>query len=316
MFGSKFMSMKRILAFLTAVSVISCDDGDLTLERLNFDDAAVETPCGELLLFKIGDSREESLMIELVGQTTEIFSSLPENGGARTYTINNNSVKALYRIFEGEVNRNYFCNAIPPTEPQVIEEWYATGGTVEILTSLEEDDNDNLPASLEGIVLNEDGSINREASQDTDGDGLPDYLDIDDDGDNVLTSVEIEISDNEIVFTDTDEDGIPNYLDTDDDNDGVNTIDEDLNGDNNPANDIQTGNTEANYLIASLNEATTLPVSRREHSFIETYISTIALVDGFQLINQGQEIKYDVPRYDFGTVTVAVTSTEETETPL
>ncbi|WP_224489984.1 hypothetical protein [Robertkochia flava] len=302
--------MKRLLAIFTAVIISSCDDGDLTLERLNFDESAVETPCGELLLFKIGESRKESLMIELQGETTEIFSSLPTNGNSRRYTINNNSVKALYRIFEGDVNRNYFCNAIPPTEPQVIEEWYATGGTVEIVTSLEEDDNDNLPAELEGIVVNPDGTINREASQDTDGDGLPDYLDIDDDGDNVLTSQEIAIANNEIIFTDTDGDGIPNYLDTDDDNDGVSTMNEDLNGDNNPANDIQTGNTEANYLIPSLNEVTTLPVSRRNHTYIEAYTSTIGLVDGFQLINSGQEVKYDVPRYDFGTVTTQITQQE------
>lgn len=302
--------MKRFLAIFTALSIFSCDDGDLTLERLNFDDTAVETPCGELLLFKIGESRKESLMIELSGETSDIFSSLPANGNSRTYAINNSSVKALYRVFDGDVGRSYFCNAIPPTAPLVVEEWYATGGTVEIVTALEEDDNDNLPASMEGIVLNSDGTINREASRDSDGDGLPDYLDMDDDGDNVLTSQEFEIVDNEIVLTDTDGDGIPNYLDTDDDNDGTLTFFEDLNGDNNPANDIQTGNTEPNYLIASLTASTPLPVSRRNHTFIETYTSTIAITDGFQLINNGQEIKYDVPRYDFGTITAAVTATE------
>lgn len=302
--------MKRLLALFTALSMFSCDDGDLTLERLNFDETAVETPCGELLLFKIGESRQESLMIELSGESADIFRSLPENGNSRTYTINNSSVKALYRIFDGDVNRNYFCNDIPPISPLVIEEWYATGGRVEIVTSLEEDDNDNLPASLEGIVLNEDGTINKEASRDSDGDGLPDYLDIDDDGDNVLTSQEFDIVDSEIVLTDTDGDGIPNYLDTDDDNDGTLTFFEDLNGDNNPANDIQTGNTEPNYLIASLTESTQLPVTRRTHNFIETYTSTIAIIDGFQLINEGQEVKYDVPRYEFGTITSAVTASE------
>lgn len=307
--------MKRLLALFTVLSIFSCDDGDLTLERLNFDETAVETPCGELLLFKIGESKQESLMIELSGETTEIFRTLPDDGQSRTYNINNNSVRALYRIFDGDVNRNYFCNDIPPVSPIVIEEWYATGGKVEIATVLGEDDNDNLPASLEGIVVNSDGTINKEASRDSDGDGLPDYLDIDDDGDNVLTSLEFEITDGEVVLTDTDGDGIPNYLDTDDDNDGTLTFFEDLNGDNNPANDIQTGNTEPNYLIASLTESTTLPVSRRTHNFIETYTSTIAIIDGFQLINEGQEVKYDVPRYEFGTITSEVTATENDQTP-
>lgn len=302
--------MKRFLTFLAVLSLASCDDGDLTLERLNFDETAVETPCGELLLFKIGDSRQESLMIELNGESTDIFNTLPD-GGVRTYSINNSSVRALYRIFDGDVSRSYFCNAIPPAAPLVVEEWFATGGTVEIATSLEADDGDNLPANLEGIVINPDGTINREASLDTDGDGLPDYLDIDDDGDNVLTALEIEVTGTDIILFDTDDDGIPDYLDTDDDNDGVNTIDEDLNGDNNPANDIEAGNTEANYLIASLNIPTSLPVSRRTHNFIESYTSTIAITDGFQLINNGQEIKYDVPRYEFGTISVQQSTLED-----
>ena len=47
---------------------------------------------------------------------------------------------------------------------------------------------------------------------------------------------------------DTDGDGIPNYLDTDDDNDGIYTVEEDMNGDGNPANDDTDGDGIANYL--------------------------------------------------------------------
>ncbi|RAJ16759.1 gliding motility-associated C-terminal domain-containing protein, partial [Olleya aquimaris] len=73
---------------------------------------------------------------------------------------------------------------------------------------------------------------------DTDGDGNPNWLDPDDDGDGVDTINEdygdVDVSDGEVDPTgdddptndDTDGDGIPDYLDTDDDNDGILTENE------------------------------------------------------------------------------------------
>jgi len=59
---------------------------------------------------------------------------------------------------------------------------------------------------------------------------------IDSDEDSVLNEDEFEVG--QIPwFNDTDGDGIPNYLDTDDDNDRVLTINEDANGDGDPTND-------------------------------------------------------------------------------
>ena len=70
---------------------------------------------------------------------------------------------------------------------------------------------------------------------DTDNDGI---LDIDEDID----------GNNDLDNDDTDGDGIPNYLDEDDDNDGVNTIDEDRDNDGNPANDDSDGDQTPDYL--------------------------------------------------------------------
>ncbi|MBF4986473.1 gliding motility-associated C-terminal domain-containing protein, partial [Nonlabens mediterrranea] len=76
---------------------------------------------------------------------------------------------------------------------------------------------------------------------DTDGDGIPDVFDIDDDGDGVATIYEDYDGDNDPTNQDSDGDGIPDYLDTDDDGDGLATADEGANpdGDLNP----NTGNT-------------------------------------------------------------------------
>jgi outer membrane protein OmpA-like peptidoglycan-associated protein len=70
--------------------------------------------------------------------------------------------------------------------------------------------------------LNEDGSF-----RDSDDDGKPDHLDVDDDGDGIPTADELN---EDGTFRDTDGDGTPDHLDADDDDDGILTSDE-LNGD-------------------------------------------------------------------------------------
>ena len=77
---------------------------------------------------------------------------------------------------------------------------------------------------------------------DTDGDGILDFQDIDDDGDGVNTAEEDIDEDGDPTNDDTDGDNIPDYLDIDDDGDGIATIDE--NPDNDGDGDPSTGNTQ------------------------------------------------------------------------
>lgn len=71
-------------------------------------------------------------------------------------------------------------------------------------------DNDGVPSYVEDYNNNEDI-----LDDDTDGDGLPDFIDTDDDGDGVGTIFEDMDSDGDPTNDDTDGDGIPNYLDED-----------------------------------------------------------------------------------------------------
>ena len=108
-------------------------------------------------------------------------------------------------------------------------------------------DLDTVSTDLEDV--NEDGNL---ANDDTDGDGIPNYLDNDDDGDMVLSAFEYVFPAgrnlDQITNVDTDLDGIPNYLDNDDDGDGVLTIDEDYNGNNNPMDDDTNSNGIPDFL--------------------------------------------------------------------
>ena len=56
--------------------------------------------------------------------------------------------------------------------------------------------------------------------RDTDDDGTPDHLDVDDDGDGIPTAMELGTGTTPV---DTDGDGRPNFRDADDDDDGIPT---------------------------------------------------------------------------------------------
>jgi outer membrane protein OmpA-like peptidoglycan-associated protein len=96
-----------------------------------------------------------------------------------------------------------------------------------------------------------DGILTRDELGDDNDNGIPDYLEgpeepiLDSDGDGILDDVECPVSGE---CPDTDGDGVPDYLDDDDDGDGIPTIDEDLDGDGDPTNDDSDGDGKPDYL--------------------------------------------------------------------
>ena len=306
----KILSMKRVFFFVfISIMLSSCDDGDFIIERLEFDDTEINNPCSNTTLFKISENGTEALIVKITSSTVNF-----KEVDTLEFPINNTSNQVLYRIFDAEVKSSYFCQTVPPTTPLVTEEWYAPSGTIRIVTTLEDDDQDGVPTAQEGVVYNEDGTVNKEASRDSDGDGIPDYINRDDDNDNVFTKDEIDFDDlNQVIFTDTDGDGIPNYLDNDDDDDGILTIDEDLNGDGNPANDTTEieGQKVPNYLTTTAATATTDVFGLKKNEYQSIYSSEIMIIDGFKLQNGDEEIKFDVEEYLYGIIETKVTQTEE-----
>ena len=98
-----------------------------------------------------------------------------------------------------------------------------------------DDDADGVPNAFEDF--DGDGMFD---DDDIDMDGIPNYLDNDDDGDGVLTINEAKDEDGNPV--DTDGDGDVDYLDNDDDGDGILTINEnaDPNMDGDPSDALDT----------------------------------------------------------------------------
>lgn len=83
---------------------------------------------------------------------------------------------------------------------------------VDLLTLVDDTDHDNdgVPSITEDV--DGDGNVNND---DTDGDGVQNFVDTDDDGDGILTKNEDANGNGNLEDDDTDNDGIPNYLDSD-----------------------------------------------------------------------------------------------------
>ena len=95
------------------------------------------------------------------------------------------------------------------------------------------------------------------AGIDSDGDGIIDGLDEDDDDDCIPTLVEVMRDPDgnmDPLDDDADGDGVVDYLDDDDDDDGLSACLEDANGDGDPTNDDSVGEGTPDYLDPDLDD--------------------------------------------------------------
>lgn len=294
---------KLFVLFLFTLGFTSCDDGDIITTELEFDDTF--EACGELVLFKTKSDPNESLSLQITSPIITIETLIqtevdPDNDLLVVLETTESAEIAIGTNnqfnFRSYTNApiNLFCNDVPPTNVLVTEDFFSVSGIAQFITELVEDDDDGIPAEFEDI--NGNGDL---FDDDTDGDGLPNFLDVDDDGDNVLTeneSVNFTEADGLTNALDTDGNGVPNYLDNDDDGDGVPTRNEEVNSqDQNPTNDITDNTVGADYLNAIItnNIAAT---AYRPHSVNQTFIVRVVL-ENIQFPN----IEYET--LDFGTLT-------------
>lgn len=274
--------MKKFFGLLcSALLLFSCDDGDIIVTDFDFDNQALNW-CGDFedqVVFNLNnDQVNEAIAFRFSLDTPELEFFSTEVGQISIPLNSTNQI--IYRVFDAEVDDSYFCNEIPPVAPDVTEEYRSTtGGEVIITTTLKtanDHDGDGVPSTAEGMA----------EELDTDGDGIPDYLDIDDDADNLLTRVEIAVEAENMAqgFPDSDNDGLPNFIDADDDNDGTITRYEDWNMNNNPADDVNTEGLP-HYLDPTLTDSFTVDTFRE--NVISRSYRYVFSIENLTLVNQG-----------------------------
>ena len=261
------LSLALILTFLCA-----CNDGDIIVTTFDFEEANLQSCFGSdvVVFFKINNDPAETISLQIPGDESLFIES-----DTLSFNLDGGNSKVNYRLFNEEVDASYFCNSIPPTTPSISQEYLASEGSATLFIETVFDDEDGIDAEIEG-------------TGDTDMDGLPDFFDFDDDGDNVPTLNEIGID--PLNPQDTDGDGIPNYLDTDDDNDGVLTRYEDTNVDLDPTNDIENPLVGPDYLNPDVANSTVIDVYRvHEFSFnsdVRVILNDLVLISGEEQIIQ------------------------------
>lgn len=261
-----------------------CDDGDVSVQSFDFENQQLSYCDNDqsILFYVQNSSGTEAVLADLVVNLDNLLEA-----GIVNFELSSSTNNVTYRIFDNAPGAEYFCSAIPPTSPNVVEEFGGVSGRAEMLVVVTKDD-------LDGLSTDDELPLD----QDTDNDGLFDYIDFDDDGDNVPTVFELDVfnadGDNNPLTNplDTDQDGIPNYLDADDDGDGILTIDEDLNGDLDPTNDFTDPEVGPDYLN---NEVTLSTVQElyREHSYKVDSAIELTLLD-LVLTNAGREVIKEV----------------------
>ena len=136
--------MKKYASLLLfALLLNGCDDGDLTVETIEFDEVTSAScdPLTNTLIYKL--KPQESLLLNMPADKIE---NEPTLGDTLTYKIDNVSYRVVYRAYDGTVAKENICGAIPPKTPNVTEEWFASAGTIQIVTT----QVDKTPAPTDG----------------------------------------------------------------------------------------------------------------------------------------------------------------------
>lgn len=126
------IKMKRFLGVLACIFALnSCDDGDLTLETIDFEDATTQSCSANNIIYKLKE--KEALLLEI----PEIaFVNEPNDPDAPTLIdIDNSIYRVVYRFYNGAVAADNICNTIPPATPYVTDQWIASSGKIQIITT-------------------------------------------------------------------------------------------------------------------------------------------------------------------------------------
>jgi hypothetical protein len=123
--------MKRFFGLLLLVlSLNGCDDGDLILETIDFDDATTLSCSTNNVLYRLNE--KEALLLEI---PKSIFQNEPTPVNEPIEISIGGDNRVIYRFYNGLVATDNICETIPPATPSVVDQWTATGGTIQIYTT-------------------------------------------------------------------------------------------------------------------------------------------------------------------------------------
>lgn len=125
--------MKKLVFFLVAFSLVSCNDGDYDVPAFDFETTVYS--CDDTLLYIMNSDETEAFILEFD------TDDLATEEGTETFSIST-TYTATYRLFDDSIGDSYFCQAIPSSTPNVIDEIEAESGTITVVTTADETDGE------------------------------------------------------------------------------------------------------------------------------------------------------------------------------
>lgn len=132
--------MKRFIGILCcAIAFSACDDGDLVVDTINFDEITTST-CGDAnnLLFKLKDS--ESLILNVPAENFK--EDATADNAPIELNINTTTNQVVYNFYDGKVASANICDLLRPKSPNIVTQWNASSGIVQITTETVKSSND------------------------------------------------------------------------------------------------------------------------------------------------------------------------------
>lgn len=129
--------MKKIwIGCVLFASLLSCDDGDVEVQVIDFDSVQPQKCSDTNLLYKFNST--DALLFNI--SSASVFATAFENdvtpsGSPRMVTISTGDNKVIYRAYDGVVAAGNFCGTILNASPNITEEWKALSGTAQIVTT-------------------------------------------------------------------------------------------------------------------------------------------------------------------------------------
>lgn len=114
-----------------ALFLNGCDDGDLTMEDIDFEDVSTQSCTTNEIIYKLKE--REALLLEMpktdfVNEPTDVDDPIEIN-------IDNSTYRVVYRFYNGTIASDNICNTIPPALPTVTDQWTGTSGIIQIVTT-------------------------------------------------------------------------------------------------------------------------------------------------------------------------------------
>lgn len=128
----KIFKMKKALSLLVLLALFNaCDDGNLTQEDISFDAVTTQNCTTNNIIYKLKD--QEALLLE-IPQSTFINEPTPANTPIEL-NISTTNNRVVYRFYNGIVATNNICETIAPATPVITDQWVATDGKIQIVTT-------------------------------------------------------------------------------------------------------------------------------------------------------------------------------------